>query len=152
MAKLLHDGPRVDFQGRFALMRHFEDDEDNGTFNSYNAYIMVMGKGYSGWTGEEWFRWGFGFGMSYAETVPIAEQRKQAEKGNNTSKFLNYLELQLDFPLGRLFKSKALKNCYAGITVVHRSGIFGTSDLLGDVSGGADWITGHFECAVGRRT
>ena len=71
--KLLHDGPRVDFQGRFALHRHFESDEGNGNFNSYNAYIMTMGKGYSGWTGEEWFRWGFGFGMSYAETVPIEE-------------------------------------------------------------------------------
>jgi hypothetical protein len=43
-----------------------------------------------------------------------------------------------------------MQNCYAGLTVVHRSGIFGTSDLLGDVSGGADWITAHFECAVGR--
>jgi hypothetical protein len=43
-----------------------------------------------------------------------------------------------------------MQNCYAGVTVVHRSGIFGTSDLLGDVAGGADWITAHLECAMGR--
>ena len=35
----------------------------------------------------------------------------------------------------RLFKAKSMQNCYAGLTVVHRSGIFGTSDLLGDVAG-----------------
>jgi outer membrane scaffolding protein for murein synthesis (MipA/OmpV family) len=146
LTKLLHDGPRVDFQGRFALHRHFEDNEDNGNFFSYNAYIMAMGKGYSGWTGEEWFRWGFGFGMSYAETVPIEEQRKQESRGENTAHFINYLEMMVDFPLRRVSRAKWLQDCYAGLTIVHRSGIFGTSDLLGDVSGGSDWITAHLEC------
>jgi outer membrane protein len=88
--------------------------------------------------------------MSYADKVPIAEQRKQAAQGNNTARFLNYLELQLDFPLRRLFKKRSyVENCYAGITVVHRSGIFGTSDILGDVAGGSDWITAHLECKTG---
>ena len=148
--KLLSDGPRLDFTGKFALFRHFEEDEGNGNFWSYALYVMATGRGYSPWSKEEVFRYGFGFGMSYADKVPIAEQRKQAEKGNNTSRFLNYLELQLDFPLRRLFNARSMQNCYAGLTVVHRSGIFGTSDILGDVSGGADWITAHFECAMGR--
>ncbi len=146
LSKLLSAGPRVDYLGRVAAFRHFEEDEDNGNFWSYAAYIMAMGKGYSPWSKQEWFRWGFGFGMSYAENVPIAEQRKQARSGDNTSRFLNYLELSVDFPLWRVSKADWLKNCYAGVTVVHRSGIFGTSDLLGDVSGGADWITAHLEC------
>jgi outer membrane scaffolding protein for murein synthesis (MipA/OmpV family) len=146
VGKLLHDGPRVDFLGRFALMRHFEEDEDNGNFNSYNAYVMAMGKGYSAWTGEEWFRWGFGFGMSYAETVPIEEQRKQESRGENTAHFINYLEMMVDFPLRRVSRANWLQDCYAGLSIVHRSGIFGTSDLLGDVSGGSDWITAHLEC------
>lgn len=144
--KLLHDGPRVDFLGRFALHRHLEEDEGNDNFFSYNLYIMAMGKGYSRWSGEEWFRWGFGFGLSYADNVPIAEQRKQASKGENTAHFLNYLEMQLDFPLRRVSKAAWLQDCYAGLSIVHRSGIFGTSDLLGDVAGGADWITAHLEC------
>jgi outer membrane protein len=146
LGKLLHDGSRVDFLGRLAVMRHFEAKEGNGRFNSYNAYIMAMGKGYSGWTGEEWFRWGFGFGMSYAEKVPIAEQRKQASKGENTSHFINYLEMMLDFPLRRVSTADWLQDCYAGLSIVHRSGIFGTSDLLGDLAGGSDWITAHLEC------
>jgi len=148
-AKLLTDGPRIDFVGKFAVFRHFEEDEGNGNFFSYAAYMMAMGKGYSPWTDEEVFRYGFGFDMSYAETVPIAEQREQAEKGNNTARFLNYLELQLDFPLRRWFKAKSMQNCYAGLTVVHRSGIFATSDILGDVAGGSDWITAHLECTMG---
>jgi len=154
VSRLLTDGKRVDYLGRFALMRHFEKDvtTENGMFTSdsdfwsYNAYVMAMGKGYSPWSGNEVFRWGFGFGMSYADQVPLAEQSKQEEKGGNTSRFLNYLEMQVDFPLRRLFKAKSLQNCYAGMTIVHRSGIFGTSNLLGDVSGGADWITLHLEC------
>lgn len=146
VSKLLHDGPRVDYLGRFAVIRHFEGDEDNGRFNSYNAYIMTMGKGYSGWTGEEWFRWGFGFGMSYAETVPIEEKRKQASRDKNTAHFLNYLEMTIDFPTRRMTKAKWLEDCYVGLSIVHRSGIFGTSDILGDVSGGSDWITAHLEC------
>lgn len=146
LGRLLHDGPRVDFLGKFALMRHFEEDEGNGNFNSYNAYISVRGSGYSGWTGEEWFRWSFGFGMSYAENVPIEEQIKQGSKGENTAHFLNYLEMTADFPLRRMSRANWLQNCYAGMTIVHRSGIFGTSDLLGDVSGGSDWITAHLEC------
>jgi outer membrane scaffolding protein for murein synthesis (MipA/OmpV family) len=151
-AKLLTDGPRADFTGKFAVFRHFEEDEGNGNFLSYALYVMATGKGYSPWSGDEVFRYGFGFGMSYAEKVPIAEQRKQAAKDDNTSRFINYLELQVDFPLRRLFKAKSMRNCYAGLTVVHRSGIFGTSDILGDVSGGADWITAHLECALGRES
>ncbi len=146
LSKLLSAGPRVDFVGNLALFRHFEADEGNGRFNSYAAYIMARGKGYGKWSKEEWFRWGFGFGMSYADHIPITEQRKQAAKGNNTSHFLNYLEMQLDFPLRRLFRQKALESCYAGLTIVHRSGIFGTSDILGDVAGGSDWLTAHVEC------
>jgi outer membrane scaffolding protein for murein synthesis (MipA/OmpV family) len=148
LSKLLTDGPRVDFLGRVAAFRHLEEDEGNGNFWSYAAYIMAMGSGYSPWSKQEVFRWGFGFGMSYAETVPIAEQRKQTGTGafGNTSHFLNYLEMTLDFPLRRMSKAKWLQKCYAGLSIVHRSGIFGTSDLLGDVSGGADWITAHLEC------
>jgi outer membrane scaffolding protein for murein synthesis (MipA/OmpV family) len=145
-SRLLSQGERIDFLGRVAWFRHFEEDEGNGNFSSYAAYIMAMGKGYSPWSKEEVFRWGFGFGMSYAQKVPIAEQRKQAQKGDNTSHFLNYLEMTLDFPLRRVSKARWLQNCYAGLTIVHRSGIFGTSDFLGDVSGGSDWLTAHLEC------
>ena len=84
--------------------------------------------------------------MSYAHDVPIAEQYKQAKEGDKTSHFLSYLEMTLDYPLRRVSKARWLQNCYAGLTIVHRSGIFGSSDLLGEVSGGSDWLTAHLEC------
>ena len=148
LSKLLSSGDRIDFLGRVAVFRHFEEDEGNENFQSYAAYIMAMGKGYSPWSNEEVFRWGFGFGMSYADRVPIAEQRKQEAKDDNTSHFLNYLEMTLDFPLRRVSKARWLQGCYAGLTIVHRSGIFGSSDFLGDVAGGADWLTAHMECKL----
>ena len=74
------------------------------------------------------------------------EQIKQAKRGKNTAHFLNYLEPQIDFPLGRLFGDSASNKCYVGLTLVHRSGIFGNSDILGNVSGGSDVLTAHLEC------
>jgi len=108
---------------------------------------MAMSRGLKGWTRDEWFRWGFGFGLSYASEIPITEQREQAKEGKNTSHLLSYMEMQLDVPVRHFIKARPVQNCFAGLTVVHRSGIFGRSDLLGDVSGGSDWITLHFECA-----
>jgi outer membrane protein len=145
LSRLLTDGKRVDFLGKFAVYRHLEEPLQEN-FNSYNAYIMAMAKGYSPWSGDELFRWGFGFGVSYADQVPMAEQLKQESKGGTTSRFLNYLELQVDFPLRRISKAKWLQNCYAGMTVVHRSGIFGTVDMFSNVAGGADWITASLDC------
>jgi hypothetical protein len=78
--------------------------------------------------------------------VPAVEKIKQAERDRNTAHFLNYLEFTADVPLARLTKAKAVQNCFAGVTVVHRSGIFGSSDILGEVSGGSDWVTLHLEC------
>ncbi len=145
LSRLLNDGPRADYYGRIALYRHLEEPFQKD-FNSYVAYIMAIGKGYSPWSGNEVFRWGFGFGMSYADKVPALEVIKQTSKGLNTSRFLSYLEMTLDFPLRRVIKKSFLRNCYAGVTVVHRSGIFGSSGIHGDVAGGANWITAHLEC------
>lgn len=147
IGKLIAAGPRADITGRLAVHRHFEGNDGNGRHNSYALYIMAMTRGLKSWTNDEWFRWGFGFGLSYASKIPITEQREQAKEGKNTSHLLSYMEMQLDVPLRRIIKARAVQNCFAGLTVVHRSGIFGRSNLLGDVSGGSDWITLHLECA-----
>lgn len=146
LGKLLTAGKRADYIGKIAVFRHIEDGEGNGSFNSYAAYVMARGNGYSRWSREEIFRFGFGFGMSYADRVPIVEQRKQEKRSDNTSRFLAYLEMSADVPLRRISRANWLQQCYAGLSLVHRSGMFGSSDLLGDVAGGADWITLHLEC------
>ena len=40
---------------------------------------------------------------------------------------------------------KSLKNTFLGLGVSHRSGIFGTSQLLGNVSGGSNYIYSYIE-------
>jgi outer membrane protein len=144
VSKLLNDGPRMDFYGRLAVFRHFEGGAQRD-FQSTAVYVMTMGNGYFPWSEQPSFRWGFGMGFSYAAEVPIVEQIKQTRRDRNTTRLLNYLEMTLDFPIARR-RSGPFGNCYAGLTIVHRSGIFATSNLLGDVGGGSDWITGHLEC------
>ena len=147
VGKLLVDGRRVDYWGKVSLNRRLERDEQEDFFE-LNAYVMAMGTGYSPWSNREMFRYGFGYGFSYADKVPAVEQIKQAKRGENTSHFLNYLEAQVDFPLRNLFGDGGWwRDCYAGLTLVHRSGIFGQVDILGNVSGGSDVVTGHLECA-----
>ena len=145
LGKLVLGGPRADFYGRFALYRHLESDYHDD-FWSYNPYIMIMGKGFAPWTDRVSFRFGFGAGFSYAHSVPIEEQIKQAKRERDTSKYLNYLEWTADLAVDQFIHAKSARNCYIGITVPHRSGIFGSSDLLDNVAGGSDWISMHLEC------
>ena len=145
IGRLFQGGDRAEFWGKLSYNRHLENPgQDN--FASYSAYMMAIGKGYSPWSKQLAFRYGFGFGINYAQEVPLAEQIKQARKGEKTSRLLNYLEFMIDFPVDRFIKSKLTRNCFLGLTVMHRSGIFGTSDVLGSVAGGSDWVTLSYEC------
>jgi outer membrane scaffolding protein for murein synthesis (MipA/OmpV family) len=144
LGRRVKDGERVDFWGRLSINRRLENDLQDDFFE-YVAYVMAMGTGYAPWSHRELFRYGFGFGFSYADRVPIIEQVKQQKRGRDTAHFLNYLEAQVDFPLSNFFDTRS--NCYIGLTLVHRSGIFATSDILGNVSGGSDVVTGHVECS-----
>ncbi len=145
VGKLFQEGPRAQFWGKFALYRHDEEPlQDN--FWSFNFYMMAVGKGFVPWSEQLAFRYGFGLGFSYAQEVPIVEQIKQTERGRNFNRFLNYLEFMVDVPVDRMIKSKWTKNCFIGMTVAHRSGIFATSDILGSVAGGSDWVNLSYEC------
>jgi len=145
VGKLLSAGNRIDYYGKFSLNRRLEKDYQDD-FWEYVAYIMAMGKGYAPWSEKLAFRYGFGFGFSYADQVPIIEQVKQEKRDRDPGHFLNYLEAQVDFPVTNFFDIKSAKNCFVGMTLVHRSGIFATSDILGNVSGGSDVVTAHLEC------
>ncbi|KAA1189578.1 MipA/OmpV family protein [Pseudohalioglobus sediminis] len=146
LSKLALDGKRLDVWGRVSVNRRLENDLQDD-FWEINPYIMLMGAGYSPWSNRELFRYGFGYGFSYADSVPIVEQVKQEKRDRDTSHFLNYLEATVDFPLRNLFGDRGWwRHCYSGLTLVHRSGIFGRVDILGNVSGGSDVVTGHLEC------
>ena len=88
---------------------------------------------------------GFGLGVSYAQKVPFVEQRDQASRGRNASKLLNYLDPSIDVSVGDLIGIRTLRETYFGFGVSHRSGIFGTSQLLGNVNGGSNYIYSYVE-------
>ena len=143
--RLLSDGDIVDFWGKFSINRRFEDDLQDD-FWDYSLYVMAMGSGYAPWSQRELFRWGFGFGFDYAEQIPMVEQIKQAKKEGEDAHFLNYLEVQVDFPFRNFTAARPLQNCYFGVSLIHRSGIFATADILSNVAGGSDILAGHIEC------
>jgi len=145
LGRLLKDGKRGDIWGRFSINRHLENGFQDD-FNEYVAYVQAIGSGYSPWTDREVFRFGFGLGLSYAEEVPAIEQYKQGRSGEQTSHWLNYMEAMVDFPFRSLFGKHGTENCYLGLTLIHRSGIFARVDLFNSTQGGSEALTGHVEC------
>ena len=79
LSKLIANGPRVEFYGRVAAFRHFEEDEGNGNFGSYAAYVMAMGKGSAPGAGRRCFA---GASVSECPTrtrypLPSSESRRR---------------------------------------------------------------------------
>jgi outer membrane protein len=97
------------------------------------------------WSAAVRTRIGFGAGFSLAQRVPLAEVRDQARRGRDTSRLLNYLDPTLDLNAGDLLGARPLRNTWIGIGLSHRSGIFGTSQLLGNINGGSNYLYGYLE-------
>lgn len=108
------------------------------------AYMKAFYHGFP-WRDRLRTRLGFGAGFAWASRVPYVEARDQEARGRTTSKLLNYLDPSLDVHLGDLFNTRSLGDTYFGIGVSHRSGIFGSSRLLGNVDGGSNYIYTYVE-------
>jgi outer membrane protein len=76
------------------------------------------------------------------------EVRDLAERGRSTSKLLQTLDPTVDVSLGDLIGVRALRETYLGLGVSHRSGIFGTSNLFGNVNGGSNYIYTYLETSL----
>lgn len=133
----------LDFVGYVGLLQH---DERGLQADSWqvNAYMKAYWYGFP-WSARVKTRLGFGAGVSWASRVPYVEARDQAARGRTTSKLLNYLDPSVDVSVGDLFGSRRWAETYWGIGVSHRSGIFGTSQLLGNVNGGSNYIYTYVE-------
>ena len=98
------------------------------------------------WNFDFWnnrVRLGLGEGLSYTSRILMAEAIDAAEQNDNTSKFLNYLDISLDFDFGRLINYKPLHDLYVGFVIKHRSGVFG---LINNVKhGGSNYNSFYIE-------
>jgi outer membrane protein len=138
----VHGWP-LDFVGYLSLLQH---DERGLQANSaqINAYMKAYYYGFP-WSERVKTRLGFGVGVSYAERVPFVEARDLDRREQSSSRLLNYLDPSIDFSVGDLIGARSLKETYLGFGVSHRSGIFGSSRLLGNVNGGSNYIYSYVE-------
>jgi MipA family protein len=137
------NGWPLNLAGFVGLIRHreagFQPD-----FWQINAYLKAYFYGFP-WDARVRTRLGLGIGLAYAEKVPLSEQRDQALRGRGTSKLLNTFDPTVDVSLGDVIRTRRLRETYVGLGVSHRSGIFGTSQLLSNVHGGSNYIYGYVE-------
>lgn len=137
------NGWPLDISGHIGLTHH--DDrglQPNGV--QLDAFMKATYTGFP-WSDKVKTRLGLGVGLSLAQRVPYTEVSSQA--GKTTSRLLNYLDPTIDVSLGDIIGSRALKETYLGFGVSHRSGIFGSSRLLGNVNGGSNYLYTYVETA-----
>jgi len=137
------NGWPLDFVGYVGLLRHHERGLQEDSWQA-NAYMKAYYYGFP-WSDRVRTRIGLGVGVSYAERMPYVEMRDQLARGRSSSRLLNYLDPSIDISLGDLIGVKAMGETYVGLGVSHRSGIFGTSRLLGNVNGGSNYIYSYVE-------
>jgi outer membrane protein len=109
-----------------------------------DAYMKAFYYGFP-WSHRVNTRFGFGYGVSWANRVPYTEVVSQANRDRPTSKLLNYLDPTIDVNVGDIFGADSWKDTYFGLGISHRSGIFASSRLLGSVDGGSNYIYAYLE-------
>lgn len=137
------NGWPVDVVGYVGALHHNERGLQQD-FWQVNAYMKGFFYGFP-WSDRLRTRIGFGAGVSWAQKIPFVEARDQAARGRNSSKLLSYLDPSIDVSVGDLVGARSLRETYAGFGVSHRSGIFGSSQLLGNVNGGSNYIYTYVE-------
>ena len=140
------NGWPLDFVGYIALLHHDERGLQPDSWQ-FNGYMKAYFHGFP-WEEHVHTRLGFGVGLSYAQRVPYVEERDLVRRGRNTSRLLNYLDPSIDVSLGDIFGIRSQHDTYFGLGVTHRSGIFGTAQVLGNVNGGSNYIYSYIEWRI----
>jgi outer membrane protein len=135
------NGWPLDFVGYAGALYRNDGDYQEDSWQ-IDIYMKAFWYGFP-WNDRLGTRIGFGAGLSYASRVPYAEV-KDAD-GENTSKLLSYLDPSIEINAGDLFRAKRMKETWLGVGVSHRSGVFGSSALFGNVYGGSNYIYASIE-------
>ena len=116
------------------LVWHHTSDVQDPFFE----YVLAM-KAYYTFRWPVAWRFGFAEGLSYASEISYIESTDLEKNGYTPSNLLNYLDFSLDLNLGELFRTKSLEDLWLGYYIHHRSGIFETSALFGNIKGGSNY-------------
>ena len=145
LVKGLNDWP-FDVAGFLGVIYH-RDRPYQRDGAELNLFLKGVFRGFP-WSDRVLTRAGFGWGISISDPVPYAEVAEQASRGRLTSRILNYVEPSIDISIGDVIGQPAWKETFLGLSVTHRSGIFGTSRLLGNVDGGSNYVTLYVEFSI----
>jgi outer membrane protein len=130
------------------VARRFENGLQDDFFEGVLAFKAIYRR--FPWSDRVETRIGFAEGLSYADSVPFIEKDKAEEKNRRTSHLINYLEFSVDVSVGDIFGVDSLRNLFAGFYVHHRSGIFASANLYGNVYGGSNVNALYLEWELGR--
>ena len=136
----------LDFVGYVGILRHDENRLQRDSLQ-LDAYIKAYYYGFP-WSERVRTRLGMGAGFSLAQHAAYVEERDQARRGRSTSKLLNYLDPSIDVSLGDLIGARALKETYWGVGASHRSGIFGSARMFGNINGGSNYLYTYIESKI----
>jgi outer membrane protein len=118
------------------VARRFESGLQDDFFEGVLAFKAIFRR--FPWSDRVETRVGFAEGFSYADKVPWLEKDKAEDKNRRTSHLINYLEFSLDVSVGDVLGHDDLRNLFFGFYVHHRSGIFASANLFGNVYGGSN--------------
>jgi outer membrane protein len=145
LVEQVHGWP-LDFVGYIGVLLHDERGHA-ADGEQVNAQIKAYWFGFP-WNAQLRTRLGFGAGFSFARRVPLVEVEDQARRGRATSRFLNYLDPSIDVSVGDVVGNPRLKESYIGIGISHRSGIFGASQIFGNINGGSNYFYAYLEAKM----
>lgn len=133
----------IDVAAFVGLLRH-EEKGLQPDFWQANAYLKAYFYGFP-WDRAVRTRLGFGGGISFARRPPFTEVRDQALRNRDTSRLLLYADPTVDISVGDLLRIRELRRTYVGLGASHRSGVFGTARLFGNVAGGSNYLYAYVE-------
>lgn len=108
--------------------------------NSGQEYVLAFKHFYTFDWPVTW-RIGVGEGLSYAANISYIEQVEMDDKDIEASKWLLYLDFSLELELGDITGLDAMHDVWLGYSIHHRSGIFGSSSMFGNIKGGSNYNT-----------
>ena len=118
------------------IVRRFESDYEGNFWEGVLAFKAIFRE--FPWSKYVETRFGIAEGLSYAQKIPNIETERAEERDRRTSKLLNYLDFSLDVSIGDILQVESAKSLFIGWSVHHRSGIFASSNLYGNVYGGSN--------------
>ena len=127
-----------------AGLSYYDEDSKNTLNNDIYEAVLYLKFYYNLDFFSNRIRFGIGDGFSYTSDILYAEKDSAYNSDNhNTSRLLNYLDLSIDFDLGRLVNYKPLYGTTLGYAIKHRSGIYG---LVNNVThGGSNYNVFYIE-------